>query len=262
VFKTLWGLLLILALVYATLSAWVYFRQRDFIYFPQFTRADLPPANLELAVDGAVLRGWVVNPGNEDAVIYFGGNAEAVQAMRADLAQWFPGRSSYLVPYRGYGASDGVPGERALTADALALYDLVRSRHPDGAITVIGRSLGSGVASYLAAHRPVARLVLVTPFDSMARLAQTHYSFLPVRWLLRDRYDSARHLRDYRGPVLIVRAGNDRIVPAARTGKLVEALPVRPQVVELAGTDHNTLSYVPGYRQAIVDFVNRPGPPE
>ncbi|MDQ3510441.1 MAG: alpha/beta hydrolase, partial [Pseudomonadota bacterium] len=91
--------------------------------------------------------------------------------------------------------------------------------------------------------------------------AQTHYSFLPVRWLLRERYDSARHLQNYRGPVLIVRASDDRIVPAARTAALVAALPLRPQVVELAGTDHNTLSYVPGYRQAIVDFVNRRDPP-
>lgn len=255
--KTVLGLLLILALLYAALSAWVYFRQRDFIYFPQFTRANVPPAELEFSVDGGVLRGWVVNPGSTHAVIYFGGNAEPVQAMRADLEHWFPDRSSYLVPYRGYGDSDGAPDERALYSDALALYDLVRSRHPDGSIAVIGRSLGSGVASYLAAHRPVARLVLVTPFDSMARLAQTHYSFLPVRWLLRDRYDSARHLRDYRDPVLIVRADYDRIVPAARTEALVEALPVRPQVVELAGTDHNTLSQVQGYRQAIVDFVSR-----
>lgn len=259
--KTLIGLLLVAALLYAALSAWIYFRQRDFIYFPQFTRADVPAADLELQVDGAVLRGWVVNPGNRDAVIYFGGNAEAVQAMRTDLQHWFPDRSSYLVPYRGYGGSDGRPGETALHADALALYDLVRSRHPDGAITVIGRSLGSGVASYLAAHRPVAKLVLVTPFDSMARLAQTHYSFLPVRWLLRERYDSARHLKNYLGPVLIVRASDDRIVPAARTAALVEALPVQPHVAELAGTDHNTLSLVPGYRQAIVNFVDRREPP-
>lgn len=258
--KTLVGLTLTIALLYAAVSAWLYFRQRDFMYFPQFTRTNVPKADLQLPVDGAVLRGWVVNPGNKDAVIYFGGNAEPVQAMRTDLEHWFPDRSSYLMPYRGYGDSDGVPGERALSSDALALYDLVRSRHPAGSITVIGRSLGSGVASYLAAHRPVATLVLVTPFDSMARLAQTHYSFLPVRWLLRDRYDSARHLQDYRGPVLIVRASNDRIVPAARTEALVEALRVRPQVVELAGTDHNTLSYVPGYRQAIVDFVRQEPP--
>ncbi|HSM11329.1 MAG TPA: alpha/beta fold hydrolase [Lysobacter sp.] len=261
-FKTLLSLLLVLVLLYAALSAWVFFRQRDFIYFPQFTHADLPPTNLELPVEDVVLRGWVVNPGKRDAVIYFGGNAEPVQAMRAELAQWLPGHSSYLAAYRGYGASDGVPGERALTADALALYDLVRSRHPDGSITVIGRSLGSGVASHLAARRPVARLVLITPFDSMARLAQTHYSFLPVRWLLRDRYESARHLKHYRGPVLIVRASNDRIVPAERTMQLAESLPVRPQVVALPGTDHNTLSYGPGYRQAIVDFVNRQDPPE
>lgn len=258
--KSLLGLAVIAALLFAALSAWIYYHQRDFIYFPQFTRTALPPPDLEIAVDGAILRGWVAHPGKRDALIYFGGNAEPVQAMRADLAQWFPGHSSYLVPYRGFGASGGVPGEDALKADALVLYDLVRSRHSHGSITVIGRSLGSAVASHVAAHRPVARLVLVTPFDSMARLAQTHYPFVPVRWLLRDRYDSARQLREYRGPVLIVRASNDRIVPAARTEALIAALPVRPQVVELGGTDHNSLSAVPGYRQAIVDFVNRPDP--
>ena len=258
--RTVLGLLLLPALLYLALCGWIYLKQRDFIYFPQFTRTSVPVATFELPVQGAVLRGWVANPGRRDALIYFGGNAESLPPTRDELARWFPAHTSYLVPYRGYGASGGVPDEHALTSDALRLYDEVRSRHPGGSVTVIGRSLGSGVAAYLAARRPVARLVLITPFDSMAQLAQAHYPFLPVRWLLRDRYESARHLQHYRGPVLIIRAGNDTIVPAERTERLAKALPVRPQVVVLHDTDHNTLSAVPGYRDAIVAFVNPSGP--
>ncbi|MDQ3286653.1 MAG: lysophospholipase [Pseudomonadota bacterium] len=260
ILKTAAGLLLLIALLYLALSGWLYFKQRELIYYPQFTRAGLPTADLELPVDGAVLRGWVANPGRRDAVVYFGGNAESVHALRNELAQWFPDRSVYLLPYRGYGASGGEPSEQALLADALVLYDHVRSAHPDGSIAVIGRSLGSGVASYLAAHRPVSALVLVTPFDSMARLAQSHYPFLPAQWLIRERFESARHLRQYRGPVLIVRASEDVIVPAERTRSLIQALPMEPEVVEIAGSDHNNISAVREYGQAIVEFIDASTP--
>jgi uncharacterized protein len=262
--RTLLGLLLLPALAYLALCGWIYAKQRDFMYFPQFTRNNVPPANLELPVEGAVLRGWVVNPGRRDAILYFGGNAESVEAMRGDLAQWFPGHSTYLLHYRGYGASGGRPDEQALFADALAQFDHVRSRHPDGSIAVLGRSLGSGVASYLASRRPVAKLVLITPFDSMANVGQAHYRWLPVRWLLSDRYESVRHLRKYPGPILVIRAGEDQVIPPASTDRLIAALGRRPQVVALPG-DHNSVSAHPGYRRALIDFLGRPagaGPDE
>lgn len=257
--KGVLGWLLVPALVLAAVFGWICFKQRDLMYFPQFTRA-VPPADFELAVDGAVLRGWVVNPGRPDAIIYFGGNAEPVQGMRGDLAQWFPDRSSYLVPYRGFGASSGEPTEAALSADALALFDHVRTRHRDGSISVIGRSLGGGVASHLAAHRPVDKLVLVTPFDSMVGVAQAHYPWLPVRRLLWDRYDSVAHLQAYRGPVLVIRASDDQVVPASSTDRLVAALGARAEAVTLPDSDHNTLSARSGYRRAIIAFVDAPAP--
>lgn len=256
--KTLLGLLLLPALAYLALCGWIYVKQRDFMYFPQFTRSNVPRADIELPVEGAVLRGWVVNPGRRDAILYFGGNAESVEAMRGDLAQWFPDHSSYLLHYRGFGDSGGRPGEQALFADALALFDHVRSRHREGSIAVLGRSLGSGVASYLASRRPVTKLVLITPFDSMANVGQAHYPWLPVRWLLGDRYESVQHLRKYPGPILVIRAGEDQVIPPASTDRLIAALDGRPQVVELPGTDHNSLSAHPGYRRALVDFLGRP----
>lgn len=241
-------------LAYAALCGWMYLNQRDFIYFPQFTRGDVP-TDFALERDGVTLHGWVVNPGQPDPILYFGGNAERVEGNREDFAEWFPTRSVYLLAYRGFGSSQGQPGEDALNGDALALYDFLRSRHPGQRISVIGRSLGSGVASHVAVQRPVDRLALVTPFDSLAAVATDHYPWLPVGRLMKDRYDSAALLATYPGPVLILRAGRDGAVPAARTDALVEALPEPPEIIAFARADHNDIHLQPGYGQALSRFL-------
>lgn len=241
-------------LAYAAVCGLMYFNQRDFIYFPQLTHGDLA-TDFALERDGVTLRGWAVNPGQPDPILYFGGNAERVEGNRDDFAAWFPRRSVYLLAYRGYGASQGEPSEAALAGDAVALYDLVRSRHPGQRISLIGRSLGSGVAAHVAARRPVDRLALVTPFDSLAAAAQGHYPWLPVGWLMTDRYDSAALLASYPGPVLVLHAGRDAVVPAARTAALVEALAMPPEVVVFPRADHNDVHLQPGYGAALSAFL-------
>lgn len=255
-FKT--GLVVVGALFvgYLALSGWMYARQRELTYFPQFTHADSSLADFALRRDGVTLRGWVVNPGQPGALIYFGGNAESIEGMREEFAQWFPDHSSYLVAYRGFGASEGKPDERALFADALAVFDQVQARHRGAAVVVIGRSLGSGVASYLASRRPVARLALITPFDSLAAVAQAHYSWLPVRRLLKDRYESTRYLAQYHGPVLVLRAGRDEVIPSANTERLIASLATPPQVIEVPDADHNTIGGDPRFGEALREFVN------
>lgn len=249
------GVALLLILGYAAIAALLYTRQHALIYHPDYTRVAAVNTDFELPVGHLRLRGWQVNPGQRDALLYFGGNAERIEAWRGPFADWFPTRTVYLVAYRGYGASDGEPGQDAILADALALYDEVRRRHPDGDIGVVGRSLGSGVAAHVAAHRPVARLALVTPFDGLAEVGQAHYPWLPVRWLMRDRYPSAKLLLDYRGRVLVLRAGQDRVVPPANTDRLLHALPQPAQVMEFPQAGHNDLSDDPRYGAALVDFM-------
>lgn len=253
----LMSMLALPVLLYAGLCALMYFTQRGMVYFPQFTQVPASETDFALARDDVVLRGWSANPGRRDVVLYFGGNAESVQGMRGDLADWFPGHSSYLLAYRGYGASDGRPQEDLLLADALALFDHVRARHPEGDIGVIGRSLGSGVASYVAAQRDVHRLVLITPFDSLVGVGQIHYPWLPVRWLATERYESDRHLADYQGPVLILRAGRDAVVPAASTDRLIAGLPRPPQVVDSPGATHDSVLSDPDEGLEIVAFVTQ-----
>lgn len=245
----------VIAMGYVALCAWMYARQRDFTYFPQFTRVDARDTDFELRRDGTTLRGWLVNPGRPSALLYFGGNAERIEMARDEFAAWFPDRSVYLLAYRGYGASEGSPGEAALFADSVALFDHVRARHP-GSIVVVGRSLGSGVASYLASQRPVERLALITPFDSLAEVASAHYPWLPVRILFRERYESRRYLAAYRGPVLVVRAGRDELIPAGNTSRLIAALPSPPQILDVPEADHDSVGDAPAYRKALTAFVN------
>ena len=248
-------LLAVLALGYLALCLLMYLQQRSFIYLPASTRAD--PAGVDFSIErgDVVLRGWIVNPGQPDPILYFGGNAESVEHNRDDFRAWFPGRSVYLLAYRGYGASDGAPRERDLQADALAFFDHVNARHPGERISVLGRSLGSGVASHVAAHRPVDRLALITPFDSMAAVGQAHFRWLPVGLLLRERFNSAKTLGDFERPVLVLRAANDEVIPARNTDRLIATLPRPPQVVDIPDAGHNDLSLAPRYGQALSEFL-------
>ncbi|HEY5804485.1 MAG TPA: alpha/beta fold hydrolase [Lysobacter sp.] len=240
---------------YAAICAWLFAKQRDLIYLPQDTRVDAAQTNFTIERDGVRLQGWVVNPARHEPVIYFGGNAERVENRREQLARLLPERSIYLIAYRGYGASGGEPSEAALFADALAVFDEVQSRHPGEAVAVIGSSLGSGVASYVASQRPVARLVLVAPFDSLTSVAQSHYRMLPMRWIVKDQFDSAGYLRGYLRPVMVIRAGRDQVIPAASTDRLIAALGRPPSVVDLPTADHNTIGSDPGFEQALQKFM-------
>ncbi|WP_368563871.1 alpha/beta hydrolase [Pseudoxanthomonas sp. UTMC 1351] len=253
--KTLLIFLALSALLYVALCALLYAKQRALIYFPEMTRVAVIQTDISVDRNDVVLRGWVVNPGQPGAILYFGGNGESVEMNRGDFAVHFPEFSTYLLAYRGYGASDGQPNQDALFADALAIYDHVRQRHPEGPIAVIGRSLGSGVASYLASQRPVDRLVLVTPFDSLANIGQTHYPLFPVRWLVRDRYESFRYLPQHSGPLMVIRAPNDAVIPARHTDRLIAGLPRKPEIVAFPQADHNNLSNDPRYWRSLRAFV-------
>lgn len=242
-------------LAYAGLCIGLYALQRSLIYYPQYTQVDAASTDFGLVHDGVQLRGWVVGRGGRDPILYFGGNAEGIEHNREDFSRWFPGRAVYLLAYRGYGASEGVPREEDLLADALALYDEVHERHPGQPISVIGRSLGSGIASHVASRRAVSKLVLVTPFDSLADVAQTHYPWLPARWLVRDRYPAAGLLRRHAGPILVVRAGRDRVIPARNTDRLVAALPGTTMILNLEQADHDSVGVFPAYGEALSAFM-------
>jgi pimeloyl-ACP methyl ester carboxylesterase len=226
---------------------------RRLVYPGGHTRLPAEQTDLELRVNGAVLRGWEVNPGQQRALVYYGGNGEGLDWLVPELGHRFPDHTSYLVAYRGYGASEGRPGEKSLTTDALAVLDHAAARH--GAVDVVGRSLGSGVAMQVAVRRPIRRLVLITPFDSLVATAADLFPWLPVRHLLRDRWDSASVAHRLRAPVLVVRAGRDATVWPVRTDRLLDVLPPDTAVLDLPDAQHASLHEDPAYWPAIQEFL-------
>jgi pimeloyl-ACP methyl ester carboxylesterase len=197
-----------------------------------------------LAADGARLRGWVVKGADAraPAVIYFGGNAEEISWTLAD-AHWPSQWTIVGLNYRGYGASEGTPGERALTADALAIYDAVTRREDvdPRRIVVFGRSLGTAIAVHLAAERTVAGAVLVSPYDSLTEIGKRHYPWLPVSWLLRHRFDALADAMRSRMPLLAIVGGADSIIPPERSRALFDAWAGPKTWQAVPGADHNDL---------------------
>ncbi len=256
--RTVVSFLVIAAVVYLGLGAWMYATQRSQIYFPvpETHRRDAQVRWIES--QGERLKIWVVPRAGSRALVYFGGNAEDVAGNIEMFSAAFPDRSLFLVNYRGYGGSSGQAAEAALFADALAIFDHVRREHSD--IAVMGRSLGGGVAVLVASERPVEQLVLVTAFDSLVNVARDYVRWLPVGWLLQDRYESASRAPAVSAPVLVVIAGEDEIIPRARSEALVTAFaPGQRQVVVVPGVGHNTLDVSPQYLGAVGRFLRRTG---
>ena len=161
-----------------------------------------------------------------------------------------------LAEYPAYGSRAGKLGEASLVADAVETLSRVRRQFP-GPLLLVGESLGAGVASAAAKTADVDAVLLITPWDTLAHVAGHHFPWLPVDWLLRDRYDSVANLATYRGRVAVVIAERDGIVPPGLGRHLFESLAAPKRRWTVPGADHNGwMRRVDAvWWQAVVDFL-------
>lgn len=247
-------ILLILAVLavlsYLGLCLVLYLRQRSMIFLPQPRSAGAEVATLPLFTDAGLTLVSLRPHRGPQALLYFGGNAEDVSPTVPELAGAFPDHAVYAMHYRGYGGSSGVPSEAGLFADALALFDRISPEHTD--VLVVGRSLGSGVAAYLASRRPLQRLVLATPYDSVMEVAAQKYRWFPIRWLIRDKFESWRYVQQISVPTRIVMAEHDDVIPRAHSEALIRHF--RPGVASsmiVAGSTHEDIAAKAEYMQQL-----------
>jgi pimeloyl-ACP methyl ester carboxylesterase len=240
--------------VYAAICAALYMAQRSMLYFPTAESRSDRAEVLTIESDGAILKVWhVPNPG-DGGLLYFGGNGEDVARNIVQLTAALPRTALYLANYRGYGGSTGAPSEKAILADAEILFDRVRVQHAN--VTVMGRSLGTGVAVHLAAVKDVSKLVLVTPYDSVLHIAQQRLPFVPVSWFLEDTFDSLAKAPRVHAPMLVLLAGLDTSIPRANSERLVSAFGSgQASVRTFASADHDSISASPEYWRAVAEFV-------
>ena len=239
-------LMITVAVLYGAICLALFAFQRSLIYYPQprSNQAGITLVTLPVGAD-SVLVSTRPNAG-PDALIYFGGNAEDVSRDMPDFAATFPNDAIYLLHYPGYGGSSGKPTEQSISAAALSLYDHVHAEHQN--IVVVGRSLGTGVAVRLASLRPVERLVLVTPYDSLIDPAAQQYPYVPVRLLALDRFDSWKYAPKVTAPTRIIVAEDDEVIPRSSTERLRTRFSkgIASEVV-VPDVGHNSISGSPNY---------------
>lgn len=252
------ALALVIVLAAATLLAYAF--QRSLIYYPAHARLETltPLAEREdlLAWRDAEQRfiGWRTRTGQGIPVLMLHGNAghalhrsDTVARLR-DAGVASP---IYILEYPGYGARPGTPTEENLVAAATDAIDLLGRP-----IILLGESLGSGVACQAAWRRPklVAGLVLVTPYDSLVTVARQHYPFIPAGVLLKDRYQSTRALQSFHGPLAVIVAEEDTIIPPDSGRRLFESYhgPRKLSLVPRAG--HNEVLWKIGNAELLSAF--------
>jgi len=259
-------LLLGLAAAYVLICA-IAFLAQGRLLFPVGAaggQGPLPPGTERIriaAADGTPLVGLHLRPVEPDRslplILGFGGNAWNADMMAEYLRDLYPGAEIVAFHYRGYAPSGGAPGARALLGDSLAVHDWVASRFPGRPIVAVGFSIGSGIAAHVAAHRPVAGAILVTPFDSLASVAAGQAPWLPVRLLWRHPIDSARDLRATRIPIAILAGGGDSLIPAKRTDALRRAVPNLVLDRTLPGLGHNDIYRASAFQQAMREALRK-----
>jgi uncharacterized protein len=218
--------------------ALLYVLQRSLLFpIPQTERTSPEAAGFPEAeehplttADGEKVIVWHVpaKPGHA-VVLYFPGNGDflagSVDRFRSIASG---GTGLVALSYRGYAGSSGQPTEPGLLEDAAAAYAFTKARYAADRIVVWGFSLGSGVAVALAAAQPIGKLVLEAPYTSTADIAALAYSFMPVRWLMKDQFHSDERIARVTAPLLIMHGGRDATIPIA-LGERLFALAHEPK---------------------------------
>ena len=189
-------------ITYLIFAAGLYGLQKRFIYMPTVEVSVAQVQTRIVQSEDVSLKMGVMQPDQPRALIYFGGNAEVVYHNAELFEAWFPDYTIYLPNYRGYGGSTGAPDERGLYADALNVYDAIVDDHTE--VSVIGRSVGTAVATHLASQRDVSRLVLVTPFAEMVSIAQKAFVVFPMQWLLTEQHRSIDRVNEIDADTLLL----------------------------------------------------------
>lgn len=265
--KWTWRICRVPLIIYFIVVVASMFMENQLIFFPtRYPGGEWEPTGIECedawfqSPDGVRLHGWYVPCENPRGVILFchgnGGNiTHRANVLR--ILHDFVGASVMIFDYRGYGRSEGKPSGDGVLADARAARAWLAEREkiPEGEIVLLGESIGGAVAVDLAARDGAKGLVLESTFDSLPEVAAFHYPWLPVRWVMRTRLDSASIIDRYRGPLLQAHGDADTIVPMRFGRRLFDAAGEPKQFLPFPGHNHND-PMPREYFEAITSFLD------
>jgi uncharacterized protein len=252
---------------YAATVLLMFLLQRRLIYFPNMNRPvaeTLRQHSLKFWPDAENYRGLVsVAPPRRSkgtVVVFHGNNSLASQRGHYVRALERLDYRVVLAEYPVYGGRNGGLSETEFVTDAKETLRQAREEF-GGPVFVIGESLGTGVATAVAADAslPVDGLILITPFDSISALAQTLYWFIPARWLVWDKFDSVTNLQSFNGPVAVLMAERDNVVPKQHTMVLYDSFMGPKDLWCFEDANHTNWPCGPeeGWWREVMDFVSQ-----
>lgn len=266
IMKNMIPLIITILSLYVAIHAFFYFFQSNFLFYPQPITSQFPvngnteEVNIKTA-ENKLLHGWLCKTESQKPqklIIYFGGNAEEVSHF-IPVASEFEDWALLLVNYPGYGNSQGKPGEKSFFKAALEIYDYAVSREDiDGEhIVLMGRSIGTGSATYLANQRKVKGVVLFSPFESMRAVAQSKFNFLFIDLILKHKFRSKKYAKKIAAPMLAFYGTEDRIIPPNHTKKLNNHWKGVSSTVEIRSHSHNDLLESQQVWEKTIKFLKR-----
>jgi uncharacterized protein len=248
------SLLRITFAVFVGFTTLLYFNQENMLFprkelnegFALWARQTFPQSEMKITTpDGTKLHGWFIQRKTEEKqplLIYFGGNATEATVFLSFIDH-FPQHAIATFNYRGYGLSEGSPSEEMIFQDALYLYDLfIKNPNIDpNRIYVMGRSLGTGVATYLASQRSVKGTILISPYESILALAEEQHPYIPVSFLLKHRFESVKYAPQIKTPALAFVGLIDEVISPEHSDRLIEKWGGQIKKITFPFASHNSI---------------------
>lgn len=262
--KKLKRVTIFLIAIYVVIGASLYFNQEKLLFLPTTLPDDYsydfsyPFEEIFLNTDGGVIN--MVHFKTEapkGVILYFHGNA-------GDLSRWGTITEYFVekqydvlvMDYRTYGKSKGALNERAFYSDAQYCYDYLKGYYEEGNIIVYGRSLGTGMAVFVASNNSPKQLILETPYYSIVDIAQSRFPIFPVKWLLNYKFESFRYMQNVTCPITIFHGTNDRVIPYSSAEKLFKVSSKgKKNFITINGGNHNNLRNYKEYQNKIDDLL-------
>ncbi len=255
------AVILLAGFAYAGLCVWFVANERSFVFYPMERASTAPQAaglngvaEVKIATeDGERLYGWWTPPKpGHGAIVILTGKGVVLSDYAGQVGDFADNGFGVLgIDYRGNGASTGSPSESGLRADARAAFDFVRQAAPAAKIAVFGESLGTGIAVGLAHDRPVAGVLLNSPYASVVRLFELRGLKLPYRLLMADPLDSEALIGGLGVPVMILHATADEAIPIAEARRLYAAAGEPKEMIEVDGANHAEVWFGPTRDRAL-----------
>ena len=245
-------IILIIFLIYSFVLVFLYFYQRNLLYHPNENNysddkitVNIEKVNIKTS-DNINLLGWYHEKNLKEfkTLIFFHGNAGSLENRIHKLNHFKDMNVNFLIiAWRGFSGNSGEPSENGLYKDGKSAIDwLIKKDISEQKLILYGESLGTGVAVHLAQNRNFSGVILETPFTSMIDAAKTFYPYIPVKLLLKDKFENYKKIKNINSPILIMHGEADQIVPFSMGKKLYE-IANKPKYSYFTKYDNHMMEY-------------------